>query len=92
MKTVSGRAPRSMAASSSEMSIWASRERTTTVTKDRLKVVWAMTMVVMDRPAGQPKLCSMATNSSSRARPVMTSGITSGAVTMPENKVRPVNR
>ncbi|MNY64246.1 hypothetical protein D3C86_2013250 [compost metagenome] len=31
----------------------------------------------------------MATNSSSSDRPVITSGITRGAVTMPPNRVRP---
>ena len=34
----------------------------------------------MPRPAGQPTSCSMVTNNSSNDRPVMTSGITSGAV------------
>src|SRR5579859_8266985 len=46
--TFNGRAPRSIAASSSDMSICARRERTTTVTKDRQKVIWAMTMVVIE--------------------------------------------
>ncbi len=48
-----------------------------------------MTIVVMDRPAGHPMACSIATNSSSMARPVMISGITSGAATMPANSVLP---
>ena len=55
-------------------------------------VVWAMTMVSMPRPAGQPIGCSSATNSSSSDRPVITSGITSGAVTRPANSVRPRKR
>ncbi|MNF02940.1 hypothetical protein D3C80_2021660 [compost metagenome] len=34
----------------------------------------------------------MATNSSNSDRPVITSGITSGAVTRPPNRVRPLKR
>ena len=37
-----------------------------------------MVMVVMPRPAGQPISCSIATNSSSRDSPVITSGMTRG--------------
>ena len=48
-----------------------------------------MMIVVKPRPSGQPKSCSIATNSSSSDRPVMTSGITSGAVVMPDSSVRP---
>ena len=40
----------------------------------------AIVMVVMPRPSGQPIACSIATNSSSSESPVITSGITSGAV------------
>lgn len=39
-----------------------------------------------------PISCAMATNNSSSDRPVITSGITSGAVTMPPNSVRPRKR
>ena len=49
-------------------------------------------MVTMPRSAGQPTICAIATNSSSNDRPVITSGITSGAVTRPENMVRPRKR
>ncbi len=50
-----------------------------------------MMMVVMPRPDGQPISCSSVTNSSSSDRPVITSGMTSGAVVMPESSVRPRN-
>lgn len=43
-------------------------------------------------PAGQPMIDSMATNSSSRLNPVMTSGITSGAETRPASSVLPRKR
>ncbi|MCY1536170.1 hypothetical protein D9M68_716130 [compost metagenome] len=49
-------------------------------------------MVTMPRSWGQPISCAMATKSSSSDRPVITSGITSGAVTMPPNSVRPRKR
>ena len=52
----------------------------------------AMVMVVTPRPCGQPKSCSIATNSSSSDSPVITSGITSGAVVIPDNSVRPLKR
>ena len=52
----------------------------------------AMVIVVTPRPAGQPKACSIATNRSSSDSPVMTSGITSGAVVMPVIRVRPLKR
>ena len=55
-------------------------------------MVWAMVTVVMPRPAGQPINCCMKTKSNSIETPVMTSGMTSGAETSPENKVRPRNR
>ena len=42
-------------------------------------VAWAMVIVVSPRRAGQPIICSSETNSSSRDRPRMTSGITIGA-------------
>ncbi|MNJ76369.1 hypothetical protein D3C77_736370 [compost metagenome] len=55
-------------------------------------MVWAIQMVTMPRSAGQPINWAMATNSSSSDRPVITSGMTSGAVTMPPNSVRPRKR
>ena len=55
------------------------------------KVMCAMVMVATPRPAGQPVSCSSATNSSSNDRPVITSGITSGAVVMVESMARPRN-
>src|SRR3569832_809525 len=56
------------------------------------KVEWAMMIVNSPRPAGQPKISSMPTNSSSRLRPVMTSGITRGAETMAPSRVLPRER
>src|SRR5271165_6799820 len=50
-----------------------------------------MVMVVMPRPAGQPISCSRATNSSSSDSPVMTSGMTKGAVVMALSVNRPLN-
>ncbi len=89
--TFAGRAPRSCAASSSDSSNCARRDCTTTVTNAIAKVMWAMMMVVMPRPCGHPTSCSSVTNSSSSDRPVITSGITSGAVAMPDSSVRPRN-
>ena len=40
----------------------------------------------------KPRSKPMATKSSSSDRPVITSGMTSGAKTMPENSVRPRKR
>ena len=42
--------------------------------------------------SGKPRDRSTDTSISSKDSPTMTSGITSGALTMPVNKVRPVNR
>ena len=50
-----------------------------------------MVMVVMPRPAGQPIDCSRATNSSSSDSPVITSGMTSGAVVIALSVKRPRN-
>ena len=47
-----------------------------------------MMIVVIPRPAGQPISCSIDTKSSSSESPVMTSGITSGAVDMPVSSAR----
>ena len=70
---VTGVAPRSIAASSSERSKVTRRDWTTTATKHMEKVIWARIMV--HRPRSKP----MATNNSSSDNPVMTSGMTSGA-------------
>ncbi len=51
-----------------------------------------MMIVNMLRPAGQPSACSSATKSSRSDRPVMTSGMTSGAVTSVPNTARPRKR
>ncbi|MNR37366.1 hypothetical protein D3C85_1553760 [compost metagenome] len=55
-------------------------------------MVWAIQIVTMPRSIGQPINCAMATNSSNSDRPVITSGITRGAVTRPPNSVRPLKR
>src|SRR6202453_3845320 len=89
--TFTGRAPRSMAASSSAVSKVAMRDCTTTVTYAMEKVMCPMVMVVMPRPAGHPIDCSKATNSRSSDKPVITSGITSGAVVMALSVNRPRN-
>ncbi len=52
----------------------------------------AIATVVMPRPEGQPTSCSMLTNSSSAARPWITSGITSGALDSSESRPRPLKR
>ena len=90
--TFQGLAPRSIAASSIERSISRKRDDTNTATYAVQKVVWAIQMVITPRSIGQPISCAMATNNSSKDRPVITSGITSGAVTMPPNNVRPRKR
>ncbi len=72
-KVRAGEAPRSIAASSRLMSKSTSRDCTITVTKHIAMVVWAMTTVQ------KPRSTAMATNNSSSDRPVMTSGMTSGA-------------
>ena len=61
------------------------------MTKAIVNVMCEITIVVMPRPAGQPISCSIVTNSSSSDRPVMTSGMTSGAVVSPDSSVRPLN-
>jgi hypothetical protein len=68
-----GGQPRSIAASSRLVSNVNSRDCTTTVTKHVISVVWAIVMVQ------KPRSTSTATNRSSSASPVITSGITSGA-------------
>ena len=73
MKVFNGGQPRSIAASSRLRSKLTSRDCTRTVTKLAGTVVWAITTVQ------KPRSASIATNSSSSDRPVITSGITSGA-------------
>src|SRR3990167_7784043 len=87
-KTFRRLAPRSIAASSSDLSRSASREDTTTVTKAMVKVTCAIQIEVMpfgDRPSG----LNSVTNISNKDRPVTTSGITSGAVINAPNRVLP---
>jgi len=55
------------------------------------KVMCPMVMVVMPRPAGHPIDCSKATNSRRSDKPVITSGITKGAVVMAFKVKRPRN-
>jgi len=72
-KVRTGGEPRSSAASSIERSKVSKRDCTTTATKHMVSVVWASVMV--QKPRSRP----IATKSSSSDRPVMTSGMTSGA-------------
>src|SRR5450830_450152 len=90
--TFHGRAPKSIAASSIDRSSSRKRADTTTATYAAQKVVCAIQMVTMPRSMGQPIICAMATNSSNSDRPVITSGITRGAVTRPPHRVRPLKR
>ena len=90
--TTRGLAPRSMAASSKVRSMPRKRDCTITATNAIPKVVCANMIVVTPRPDGQPKRLSSATNSNSSDKPVMTSGITSGAATIPVSQVRPRNQ
>ena len=85
-KVAAGVAPRSSAASSSNLSNVDSRACTTTVTKHRPSVVWPTTMVQKPRSRSRP------TNSSNSDRPIMTSGMTSGAKSMPAISMRPRKR
>ena len=50
-----------------------------------------MVMVSIPLPSGQPMNCSSDTNSNSIAIPVITSGMTSGAVVIAERNARPRN-
>src|SRR5665811_2502312 len=70
---LSGGQPRSIAASSRLRSKKTSRACTITVTKHMVSVVWAIEIVQ------KPRSTLNATNSSSNDKPVITSGITSGA-------------
>src|SRR4030088_1870330 len=60
--TFAGRAPRSMAASSSDSSKPTRRDCTTTVTYARQKVMCASVIVTGPRLLGHPMVCSSATN------------------------------
>ena len=91
-KTFSGAAPRSIAASSMEWSSSRRRDEITTATYAVQKVTCASQMVSMPRSDGQPMECPSATNSSSSDRPVITSGITSGAVIIKAKPFEPRKR
>ena len=91
-KTFSGEAPRSIPASSRDRSISFNREERITVTNAVLNVTWAIQMVSIPLPPGQPKDFSIATKSRSSESPVMTSGITNGAVIIPAKDILPRNR
>ena len=62
-----------------------------TVTNAVLKVTWAIQIVSIPLPSGQPIACSMDTKMSNRESPVITSGMTSGAVIVPANVKCPRN-
>ncbi len=89
--TVRRLAPRSIAASSSDRSISCRREDTTTVTKHRVKVTWAIQMVARPR-AGKPGMAPIEASSAINEKPRITSGITSGAVTSAPNTCLPRKR
>ncbi len=89
--TCQGFDPRSMAASSIERSKLVMRDCTIVVTNTMQKVMCASVTVVKPRLPGQPIHSASMTKKSSDETPVMTSGMMSGAVTMPENSVRPRN-
>src|SRR5207342_2932577 len=78
-------APRSIAASSIDLSSSPRRDDTTTATNDMQKVTWAIQIVVM------PRAIPIDTNSSRIDNPVITSGITKGAVIKAPNSVLPRN-
>ena len=84
-------APRSIAASSSDLSSSDRREDTTTVTNARVKVTCAIQMDRMP-PGLKPTNSPSDTNISRIDRPMITSGITSGAVISAPNSVLPGKR
>src|SRR5690554_1131408 len=88
-KVFSGVQPRSMAASSMDKSTSRNRALTTTATQALQKAVRAIQIVAIPRSTGQPINCAICTNSSNSDKPVITSGITSGAVIMLDSSVRP---
>src|SRR6195952_879193 len=81
-----GPQPRSIAASSRLRSSEASRDCTTTVTKHIVSVVCAIVTVQ------NPRSAFSATNNKRSDNPEITSGITSGEYSMPENSARPLKR
>ena len=89
--TLSRLAPRSIAASSSERSSSCRREDTTTVTKEMVKVTWAIQIATTPLD-GKPNIAPIDTSISRIDRPMITSGITSGAVTSAPNTVLPGKR
>jgi stage V sporulation protein SpoVS len=90
-KTCQGRAPKSISASSMARSADSIRDWTMVVTNTIEKVICASVTVVKPREEGQPTYCAIKIKKISEEIPVITSGITKGAVTRPENKVRPRN-
>ena len=68
------------------------RERTTTTTYAIENVMWAIVMVVAPRFIGQPIRLAIEMNRNSSDSPVMISGMTSGAVTMPDSRILPRRR
>src|SRR3984885_4242667 len=89
-KARAGQEPRSIAASSKDRSALCRRDCTVMVTYAVQKATCESTMVVKPR-CGQENICIIETNSSSCVMPVMISGITSGAFTMPVSSRRPRN-
>ena len=94
-----GRAPKSIAASSSDWSSSAKRERITTVIYAMHSVVCPKKMVKKPRSSHVTSLCSQPCSmvctwiiSSSMDKPVITSGITIGAEIRPANSVLPRKR
>ena len=65
------------------------RDWTVVVTNTIEKVICASVTVVKPREEGQPTYCAIKIKKISEEIPVITSGITKGAVTRPENNVRP---
>ena len=62
-----------------------------TVTNAVLKVTWAIQIVSIPLPSGQPIACSMDTKMSNRESPVIISGMNSGAVIVTANVKCPRN-
>src|SRR6185312_2312477 len=87
--TFAGRAPRSCAASSSDSSNPARRDCITTVTYAMQNEMCASVIVSAPIPRGQPMACCRATKSSSNDSPLITSGMTMGAVVIPTRSERP---
>lgn len=90
-KAFSGRQPRSIAASSRERSNCSSLAFTIIATYAIENVTCEIRIVSNPRPDGQPKRLSNEIKVSNRARPVIISGITNGAVNRVEKRVKPLN-